>query len=148
MKSTLTRFMEKFLPEPFSGCWLWEGAVGDCNYGTMRLNGRKANAHRVAFILFNGPAPEGIEVMHTCDTPLCVNPRHLVLGTHAENMRDMVRKGRRKRIFSMQQAAVIRDEHIAGETYPTLAAKHGACERTIRTTIARLSEVLPEQEGA
>jgi hypothetical protein len=80
-------------------CWLWLGSVKNSGYG-MAYTGMKAGraiyrtAHRVAYELAHGVIPHGMQVMHTCDVKLCVNPDHLSLGTHADNMRDMASKGR------------------------------------------------------
>lgn len=73
-------------------CWLWVGAVSGNGYGAVSFEGKQEGAHRVAWMLVNGEIPEGMQVLHECDTPLCV--RHLFLGTCKDNAEDMVRKGR------------------------------------------------------
>lgn len=88
------RFLEKAIPEPNSGCWLWIGAMDGKGYGSFSLNRRSIPAHQVSWLLFRGEK-NGL-VCHHCDTPICVNPDHLFLGTNTDNMRDMVRKGRMK----------------------------------------------------
>jgi hypothetical protein len=74
-----------------SECWEWAGTRFSYGYGRVGQSG----AHRIMWASSNGrPVPEGMCVRHTCDNPPCVNPAHLVLGTHAENMADKVRRGR------------------------------------------------------
>lgn len=75
-------------------CWLWTGAVAGFGYGVCGSRGRRARAHRVAYTLEVGPIPPGMQVLHRCDTPRCVRPDHLFLGTQLDNMRDMHAKGR------------------------------------------------------
>lgn len=74
-------------------CWYWKGLKNQ-GYSRFYYQGRNRYAHRVAWQLTNGPIPEGLQVLHSCDTPECVNPGHLHLGTHAENMKEMKEKGR------------------------------------------------------
>jgi HNH endonuclease len=86
------RFIE---PEPMSGCWLWTGAQVK-GYGRMQVTRRrKYLVHRVMWEGTYGPIPPDRDVLHRCDLPTCVNPGHLWLGTHSENMRDTMTKGRR-----------------------------------------------------
>lgn len=93
---TLTRFNKKHIPEPNSGCWLWEAAVSSEGYGQFYLEDKLRGAHVTSFILYKGPISEGMQVCHKCDTPLCVNPEHLFLGTKKDNMLDCISKGRRQ----------------------------------------------------
>jgi len=84
-------------PEPNSGCWLWEGALTSAGYGHMGrggTNGGSGTVHRLMWEMENGPAPEGMWVLHRCDVRACCNPAHLFLGTPLDNMRDMHAKGR------------------------------------------------------
>ena len=84
-------------PEPNTGCWLWTGATVPFGYG--RINGGRTGvgvllAHRASWEIYRGPVPEELCVLHRCDIPQCVNPDHLFLGTHADNVADKIAKGR------------------------------------------------------
>ena len=79
--------------EPNTGCWLWDGRDIK-GYGAVSVANKSKLAHRVSYEYHKGPIPDGMFVLHKCDMPLCINPEHLFLGTHAENMADMKRKGR------------------------------------------------------
>lgn len=88
------RFFSKFIPEPNSGCWLWEAGVNACGYGTIRVERRSTLAHRLSWEIHKGVIPEGFNVLHQCDVRCCVNPEHLFLGTQTVNIHDMEAKGR------------------------------------------------------
>lgn len=98
--SDLAALIEKLerhsIPEPNSGCVLWTGSVSasSLGYGSLRHEGKTWRAHRAAWIAQNGDLPPGYCVCHKCDTPLCINPDHLFLGTKAANNADCRNKKR------------------------------------------------------
>jgi hypothetical protein len=82
-------------------CWEWQASTRKGSYGQIWSDpdpetGEKTllSAHRVAWEILNGPVPEGMVLLHSCDNPKCCNPHHLTASTQAANMRDMKRKGR------------------------------------------------------
>lgn len=77
-------------------CWEWTACKTGDGYGQFSLKGQAQLAHRVSWRLANGEIPDGMCVCHSCDTPSCVNPAHLFLGTQSDNMADMKKKGRHK----------------------------------------------------
>lgn len=86
------------------GCWLWAGFLDKDGYGRLWDGQTTVQAHRAAYSAFNGPTGDAL-VLHRCDVAACCNPEHLFLGTHADNMADMVRKGRKGRKRSLKGEA-------------------------------------------
>lgn len=94
MQTISERFEKNVFPEPNTGCFLWAGNQRKKQgYGGFRLLGKMELAHRVSYALYKGPIKDK-HVLHTCDNPNCVNPDHLFIGTHQDNMTDMKNKGR------------------------------------------------------
>lgn len=91
------RFWSKVDVRGENDCWPWKGATQK-GYGHFRLNNprRTRKAHTISYELTYGEFPTGMEGCHTCDNPICCNPKHVFPGSHADNMRDMIAKGRRK----------------------------------------------------
>lgn len=87
------RFLSKIRKD--GDCWIWTDCLTTYGYGKFTARGGKTEvAHRTAWRLFRGEIPGSLFCLHRCDTPACVNPDHLFLGTQLDNMRDMVVKGR------------------------------------------------------
>lgn len=77
-----------------NSCMPWNKAINNCGYGISWKNGKTISAHRKIYEEQNGAIPVGMVVRHTCDNKSCVNPKHLVLGTHKQNSDDMVQRNR------------------------------------------------------
>lgn len=89
------RFEEWFMPEPNSGCWLWLKSINNQGYGNFHFPIRQTiTAHRVSWILRNGPIENDLIICHKCDVCSCVNPDHMFLGDPKDNALDRKAKGR------------------------------------------------------
>jgi len=134
------------------GCWLWTGCKIHHGYGMLNTGGKHGQnklAHRISWELHHSESvPEGIEVLHRCDNPSCVNPAHLFLGTQKDNVSDMIAKGRSPydrcfhKIAALGEAnhahklkasdiPVIRIAHANGETLVAIAVRYGVTPSTI-----------------
>lgn len=94
MKIDVERFMSYVDKRANDECWPWTGGHDSKGYGAFKVNGKQMGAHRVSFIVHGKGDPAGMVVRHVCDNPDCVNPHHLLIGTHADNARDRVERGR------------------------------------------------------
>lgn len=109
--AVIDRFMKFVHPEPNSGCWLWLGTWCPKGYGTFYFRKRSFKAHRASWTLFRSEIPEGLYICHRCDNPPCVNPDHLFCGTHLDNNRDMMMKGRHADFPGSMNGNAIATEH-------------------------------------
>lgn len=140
--------MERVETIPFSGCWLWAGKVDGRGYGQVYLGGGRkrpvlGRVHRLMFEAEFGEIPEGMYVCHRCDVPSCINPDHLFVGSHRDNMQDAARKGRiakgelsGKAKLTSDQVAEIRSRHAeGGVTQKILGKEYGVAPRTISNIV-------------
>ena len=122
-----------------SGCLIWTACKNEWGYGRFGVGGKNRHAHRVAYELAHGPIPAGLLVMHTCDNPACVNVGHLRLGTDADNVADMDKKGRANRTpkphykMTIEQVREVRSSTVSAVK---LAAKFGV-SRSAVTAVRR-----------
>jgi DNA-binding XRE family transcriptional regulator len=126
-----------------NSCWICISHSLYNRYPTLRVNGRYIKMHRYIYMRFRGPIPRGLCVLHACDNPACINPAHLWLGTHRDNMKDAARKGRlngRRRLrgegagyfkLTIEQILMIRKLLWKGMTQEKIAQRFGVVQATI-----------------
>jgi len=108
------RFWPKVAIDDSDKCWIWMAQRKPAGYGQLRFGPDHATtcAHRVAWLIVVGQIPDGMNVLHRCDNPSCVNPRHLFLGSHRDNMLDKERKGRANHPRGEENHAKLRTEDV------------------------------------
>lgn len=161
MKSIEERFWAKV--NKTEGCWLWTASLRNKGYGAFgyTINGKtiQDRAHRYSYRLNIGPIPPGMFVLHRCDTPACVNPDHLFLGTNQDNVTDMMRKQRHvpggtycgdnntyqrginhhAAIFTENDIREIRRLYaVGGMSYSQIGAMYGVRQGTIGKIVTRI----------
>ena len=110
--SLACRFWEKVDKKDVHECWNWKASLNSNGYGQINIDRKPVTASRVAYELAFGHIEDGKFVLHKCDNPKCVNPHHLFLGSHADNMSDMAKKGRAGSNFMSQEQRDIRSERF------------------------------------
>lgn len=132
------------------GCWEWGGSTNQHGYGQIKIAGKPVKAHRFSWALHFGD-PGDLNVLHTCDNPPCVRPDHLLLGTHADNMADMVAKGRQNsswawpvmKIANREKNRKLQDDEVrairrawsGGTSMVQLGKMYGVQHTTIRKIV-------------
>lgn len=116
------RFWSKAERKDKDSCWNWKAYKNRDGYGNFSIDGsRRWNAHRISYAITNGEIPKGMSVCHKCDNPSCVNPNHLFLATHKENMRDKSEKGRAKtRKLTQEQKEFIKNSPLKPKVIATI----------------------------
>lgn len=122
-------------------CWNWLGTKNPHGYGKLRFRSRnKYLAHRLSWSLANGEIPDGMNILHKCDNPSCVNPNHLYPGTQSQNLKDAYSRGRYSqkgehgngRKLTLAQVLEIRRLYsLGGYTYPELGKMFNTCTTNI-----------------
>lgn len=128
----LKRHYEKFVTKNNNGCWDWNGNKVH-GYANFNHRGKIMKAHRASWIIHNGPIPEGLFVLHTCDVRHCSNPEHLFLGNQTDNMKDMASKLRTKIRCKLTTEQVIEIKSLInlGVTMTKIAKKYNVSSNAI-----------------
>lgn len=128
---------------PIAGCWIFTGTCLPSGYGQVRVGQKAHYTHRLMYEHYVGPIPRGHYVCHRCDVPSCVNPSHLFSGTHADNVADMDRKGRRKNCpprfgednpnlkYAVEDVRAVILDRMSGMRLKAIAEKHGLSRRLV-----------------
>lgn len=128
-------------------CWEWQGFLKEDGYGRIRFHKKVMMVHRVAYLLAKGEIPEGMNVCHSCDNRACCNPAHLWTGTDADNMQDMVKKGRHKYPMGEAQPKAklttglvisMRNDYVDGMNFVELAEKYKVNKSHSRRVVLKL----------
>ena len=134
------RLLSKIEESSKDGCWVWSASCFNSGYGRIKVAGKYWLAHRASYACFIGEIPAGMFVCHVCDNPKCINPNHLFLGTPAENVQDMLRKGRANKargekhycakLTNVQRKEVL-ELRRSGKTLQTIAGIYGVTRQSI-----------------
>ena len=147
--SIIARFWAKV--DKSGECWVWTAYCDANGYGHLSVGTKMPRAHRVSWTIHNGPIPEGICVLHTCDNPPCVRPDHLWLGSRGDNSLDMKMKGRGRTKYQRGEAndyskltetnvLEIRHRYAQGNVSQyQLAREIGVCVATICHIVNRIT---------
>lgn len=149
-KTMEERFWEKVNKKSDEECWEWEGSCRSDGYGQINRGKRclgMESAHRASWMIHFGEIPDKLHILHKCDNKLCVNPKHLFLGTNEDNMKDKVKKNLQMKGENVHSSKLTVEDVIEirktyrpwkrGYTAPELAKKFGVSDGAIRCVISR-----------
>lgn len=123
-----------------NACWPWRGYIEPHGYGRVVRSGKRMLAHRAVYEELIGPVLPEFDLLHSCDNPICCNPRHLSPGMHIHNMADMARKGRTRPLrgeakpgakLNTEKVLIARRRLAAGEACTSIARSFGVSSYTI-----------------
>jgi hypothetical protein len=141
---TIDRFWARVYKKPH-GCWLFSGAKW-CRGGHIyfsRDDGTRVSAHRYSYELHHGPIEPSAVVRHSCDTPTCVNPAHLIVGSQRNNVEDAIQRDRRnafgRQRLTLAQALDIRARFALGQSQKTIARHYGVSKGCVHAVVHRLT---------
>lgn len=132
--------LEKFTVKSDSGCWIWVGSKTKLGYGKLTVSNKTTLAHRASWACTYGEIPDGMCVLHKCDNPKCINPKHLFLGTYFDNTRDMISKGRKSPTHcefsgvakvNADQVSKIRERLLMGDVQSQIGIDFGLTQSAI-----------------
>lgn len=139
---TAEEYFKRYTPDrPVDGCWRWTGTLtvqgirSRGGYGVAYCDGRSIYAHRLSFLLARGHLPDGLDILHKCDNPACVNPGHLYAGTDSDNQRDVIERRRRKLVLTPDAVRRARQMHAEGLRYYEIGRALGVAGPVVRGAI-------------
>ncbi len=134
--------LEKDVVKTHNGCWVLTTSHCANGYSNRSFNGKSKSAHVASYIAYKGPIPKGMLVCHTCDIKICVNPAHLFLGTHKDNMQDASNKGR---LYSGEQhhmsvltndlVKIMKQDYSLGFSFTELGFKYKVHRNTAKYAV-------------
>ena len=134
------RLLKHSMPVTDCGCWVWLARLDKDGYGQFNMGGKPIPAHRASFKIFKHDVADDVVIRHTCDFPPCINPDHLLAGTHTDNAGDRVERGRdAKKGLTRTMVKEIRSRHASGEKQSDLAEAFMATPFVIGRIVSRKS---------
>lgn len=120
------------------GCWEWLSTKNKQGYGRIQIQNERVFAHRLSWYIHTGENPGDLCVLHRCDNPSCVNPKHLFLGTRKDNAYDMISKGRKVQLSKLTEKDVLEIRAVKPfHTYRELSHLYGVARQTVKDLCLR-----------